>query len=114
MKAFDDVELGCVRLAAHSEPEPVIKPDRIHHQSVAVPVADGIPVPEILHLKMFSSIQKDLAESMNITFEQHQDQFWSLDKFSVVGSAARNSAGYAARFRILSGIILHAFFGNLS
>ena len=71
--AFDGVQLFGVRVAQIVEPELVVEPDRIHHQRVLVPGADGVPVPGGIRIVGMLAVHEDLPEAVDVAFIQDED-----------------------------------------
>src|SRR5438552_13307223 len=61
------------------EPGFVVLPDRIHHEGVALPVADGVAQPGIHHVRIVSTpVHENLAPDVRPAFVYDHDELGSL------------------------------------
>ena len=72
-----------MRVAGEIEPELVVIADRIHHQRVAVPGADGIAIPGGIGIGgMLAAVHEDLAEAVDVGFRTRRRYAWSPARFA--------------------------------
>jgi len=87
--ALGHMQLAGVRVTRKIEPEQVIESDRIHHQSVPVPFADGIAVPGRIRVRgMARPVQENLAIAVNIPFKEEEDAGGSRHNLPGIGRLA--------------------------
>src|SRR5205814_5084514 len=104
MIALDHVELAGVGMPRHVEPEFVVESDGVYYQRVALPMADGVSVPQRLEvLGVLFAVEEDLAEGVDVPFDQHHNQRGRLNDLMMIRSGAWHSGGDAAGFRIVGG-----------
>src|SRR5581483_9601699 len=89
-------------MPGHVEPRLAVEADRIDHELLAFPVADGITVPGGIDvLGMRASIERNLAIAVDIAFEQDDEQIGRLHHLGWIRIAARHAGWQAARLGIV-------------
>ncbi len=68
------MKLFRVRVTGEIEPELVVVADGVHHQGVALIMADRVPVPRGIGIvRMLAAIHEDLPEAVNVSFKQEEN-----------------------------------------
>ena len=105
-----------MRMPRLIEPHTVLEIYAINHQRIALPVADGIPVPErIGFLRMRASVEVNLVESRTVVIGNHHNDIFTLHELverTDASDRARQASGVRAVRRRFFRALLRDIFGG--
>ncbi len=96
------------------QPGFAVKADRIHHQFITFPLADGVSEPCRLGIfRMRGAVEEDLAIAMHTALEEYDHHIGLLQYFGRIRIAPRHTGRQGARLGFVVSLFRLAFFEQL-